>query len=310
MRCSSLATAFEKKGYNCLFLCNHESESFFSKANLQYQLSDTFDKNDIESIRKIDPALVVFDSYLADEKYLKELSERVPLVMFDDNNDIYGAIPARVLINGNLFANDLYYTSLKGDTSFLLGPKYLVMRPEYWNVSNNISEKNTNTIMITTGGADFFDISVMLAEYLNEIKLQKQLIIGPSYTTEQIKKLEAIAREDECLTLIYQPSSLKKYIGNSSIVITAAGSTVYEVLTLKKTPIIYWFAENQKNITTYLQKLGFYNLGWYKQITKDSLMKGLKCAKKGITKEMSSLYNLLDGQGAKRVVNFIIDKVI
>ncbi len=66
MRCSSLATAFEKKGYNCLFLCNHESESFFSNANLQYQLSDTFDINEIESIRKMGPDLVVFDSYLAD----------------------------------------------------------------------------------------------------------------------------------------------------------------------------------------------------------------------------------------------------
>ena len=57
---------FEKKGYNCLFLCNHESESFFSNANLQYQLSDTFDINEIESIRKMGPDLVVFDSYLAD----------------------------------------------------------------------------------------------------------------------------------------------------------------------------------------------------------------------------------------------------
>lgn len=298
-RSLSLAYATNKITHaEILFILNEKTELL---RDFSVILSEKFD-DDLNIIDDYNPDVIVFDSYLASKDYLLQLRDKAMLVMFDDNNNIYGEIPSHILINGNIYAKTLKYRSLFGDTKFLLGPKYLVMKPEYWS---DIPDRDTEGegILITTGGADFHRLMPEFMKALKDLDVRKRVIIGPAFEKEEIKQIEDL--KDNGYDLIYKPFSLKKYIQISKIVITAAGSTIYEVLTLHRFPVMYVLADNQKKIAQALERYGIVNLGWYGRIN----WKGLEGLIKNLLHSQSidkTVYTLFDGKGALRVAEEIL----
>ena len=299
-RSLSLAHAIKHLSHaQILFIINKPTDII---KDFPYILSEKFDNKDIEIIKKQAPDIVIFDSYLATIDYLIQFHDITKLVMFDDNNDIYKKIPAHILINGNLHAKTLKYESLFGDTTFLLGPKYLVMKPEYWghNLDLNISK---DVISITTGGTDFYNLIPAFMRSLKSLKIKKRIIIGPAFEENEIREIELL--KDDNYELIYKPISLKKYIETSKIVITAAGSTIYEILALHKFPVIYIIADNQEKIAKTLETYGILNLGWYRDIDWGNLEIVINKLL-NIQSINEKLYNLFDGKGALRSAREIL----
>ena len=309
-RCLSLATALKQCGVSSVFLANAEAKSKIAEYGLDFVCSETFDYNDLEKIKTIEPEVVVFDSYLADLSYIEELARKHLLVHFDDNNDVYPEVIADILINGNIHAKDLHYIRKKNGTRFLLGPKYLVMKSEYWNLeSSDLSEKG---LLITTGGADFFDLMPKFLEALGKLLLKKRVIVGPGFSESQIRKLGMLSESLEDCELIHRPSSLKEHIAQASIVVSASGSTTYEILTMKRLPVIFTLADNQRLIAEKLESFGITNLGWYENIDFEKLPElilqeiSIKDSKE---KRLSPLFSQFDGKGALRTAKAIVDEV-
>lgn len=309
-RCLSLATALKQCGVSSVFLANAEAKSKIAEYGLDFVCSETFDYNDLEKIKTIEPEVVVFDSYLADLSYIEELARKHLLVHFDDNNDVYPEVIADILINGNIHAKDLHYIRKKNGTRFLLGPKYLVMKSEYWNLeSSGLSEKS---LLITTGGADFFDLMPKFLEALGKLLLKKRVIVGPGFSESQIRKLGMLSESLEDCELIHRPSSLKEHIAQASIVVSASGSTTYEILTMKRLPVIFTLADNQRLIAEKLESFGITNLGWYENIDFEKLPElilqeiSIKDSKE---KRLSPLFSQFDGKGALRTAKAIVDEV-
>lgn len=312
-RCLSLAKAIEDENKNVeiTFVSNEESSEIIEKNNYKYISSNNFDEEDIKQIKNQNPDIIIFDSYLADDEYLKRLKEIAKLIIFDDNNDIYNSeIPDRI-INGNIHAKKLNYSNKE---KHFLGPNYLVMREEYWNnnekndASTDISEQK-ESLMTTTGGADFNRIMIKFIQSLKELNMNKKIIIGPAYEEEYIKKIEKEIENNENYELIFKPKSLKKHIQSSDYVLTAAGSTIYEILTLNETPIIYTLADNQKLIAKELEKYGVFNLGNYEGIKYSELKKQIEQIINEENSKIKELFNLFDGQGAKRIAKEIIGEI-
>ncbi len=309
-RCLSLAEALKSCGINSVFLANAEAESKIAEYRFDFVCSESFNYNDIEKIRTINSDIVVFDSYLADLSYIEGLAKEHFLVQFDDNNDIYGEISADILINGNIHAGDLNYISKKKRTRFLLGPEYLVMKSEYWNPES--SDQSENSLLITTGGADFFDLMPEFLEDLGKLPLKKRVIVGPGFSESQIRKLEMLSENIIDCELIHKPSSLKEYIAQSSIVISASGSTIYEILTMKRLPVIFTLADNQRMIAKKLESFGITNLGWYENIDFKKLPEIILREMDIIDvkkRSLSELFSKFDGKGAMRTAKVIVDEV-
>jgi UDP-2,4-diacetamido-2,4,6-trideoxy-beta-L-altropyranose hydrolase len=321
-RCLSLAKAIkdenkkaeenEDKKIEITFISNKETIELIQKNNYNFISSDKFNKEDIQTIKKQSPDLIIFDSYLANDEYLRKLKEITKLIIFDDNNDIYNSkIPNRI-INGNIHAKKLNYSNK--ETHFL-GPKYLVMREEYWNNTTNIINKTMNkskqekTLMITTGGADINKIMIKFTKSLKQLKINKKIIIGPAYEEGYIQQIKKEIQNDESYELIYKPKSLKEHIENSNYVLTAAGSTIYEILTLNKIPIIYILADNQKLIAKELERYGTTNLGNYDKIQYDNLKEVIEELTTKEDFKIKELFSLFDGQGAKRIAKEIIGEI-
>jgi UDP-2,4-diacetamido-2,4,6-trideoxy-beta-L-altropyranose hydrolase len=291
-----------------IFNVNKDAINFIHK--FEIVVSDNFDEKNIQIIKNLKPNLVIFDSYLANTYYLEKLRKISTLAMFDDNNDLYGDVVSHFILNGNIFANNLKYISKYSDTQFLLGPKHLVMRKEYW-CNNNLEDQaeKPKGILITSGGSNLHGIMDSFIKNLQNLPILKKIIIGPSFSDDEIENIIAATENNDTFELVFKPNSLKNYILNSEIVISAAGSTVYEVLALNRIPILFELAKNQHLIAEEMAENGVNCLGIYDSIHWDevsSIIQDIIKNKTTIEKKLAHLFNLIDGQGAYRVAERLL----
>jgi glycerophosphoryl diester phosphodiesterase len=80
-------------------------------------------------------------------------------------------------------------------------------------------------------------------------------------------------------------------------------------LTLNKTPIIYTLADNQKLIAKELENYGVFNIGYYNEIKYSELKKEIEEIINEENTKIKELFNLFDGQGAKRIAKEIIGEI-
>jgi UDP-2,4-diacetamido-2,4,6-trideoxy-beta-L-altropyranose hydrolase len=293
-RCLSLAKALKRfnKNVEILFVVNNALEEILKTESLPYLVS-SYLSEDYSFIEDMELDLFTFDSYLADDTYLKRIRQKTKLMLIDDNNDIYDSTIPDIIYNGNIHACDLGYPEADGQLR-LLGSEYLIMKEEYWdNDKNHVIDKKG--ILITTGGTDEYGLALKILKELKKMYYKIRLIIGPGYNTLYIKELEGIKTDN--MEFIYMPGSLKQYIRESKIVFTAGGSTVYEVLSQGTIPIIFSIADNQDLICQKLQSMGLEYLGKYPSIDLSSFKYRIDRA--NIDKELS---DRIDGQGAFRII--------
>jgi len=300
-RSYSLAKAFRKicKDLEIIFIINTEIVETFLEQGMEFEyfINDDFSE-DINMVETIKPDLFILDSYLASNNYISILKQYSKIMLFDDNNDTYDSTIPDIILNGNIYANELKY-SLSKDGLYLLGPKFLVMREEYWK-NNSFSYSQKSGVLITTGGTDVHMISFQILNSLKQTPFKKRLVIGPGYDKVLINKLETL--KDKNIELIYQPKSLQKYIEDSMVVITAGGSTIYEVLAQKTTPIIYSMADNQDMACEYFKRHGLSFLGKYPDIAYNNLKSiVINVMESGKTLN-DNIFNLVDGSGARKIV--------
>ena len=314
-RCISLAKAIKTLNNNIkiAFVINEEAINILKNYYVDFLASECFDEKDLKLIKSINPNMIVFDSYLANDEYLKKLANISKLAVFDDNDNIYNLSSVNIIINGNLPADTLYF-SKKENIKYLLGPKYLVMKQEYWDLNKKdlYPVDNYKTIMITTGGADNNNLMLKFINSLKDLGTKLKIIIGQVYTEEEINKIKKIAFGKN-IELVYKPVSLKEQIQTSDLVITSTGLTVYEILLLKKPLIIYTSAENQKQIAMELEKYGVFNLGWFENIKWDRLPFYITKLCKDLTsyaQNFNQSFELIDGQGALRISRFLLKQIM
>jgi len=301
-RCLALAEALRKDA-EIVFMVNDEVVEYVKNKGFHVKIGNSFNEEDIHEIEKLKPLLVIVDSYETPSEYINMLRKFSKVAIFDDNGE-HNPIVSHYVINGNIHADEINYKTRYSDTELLLGPKYLVMNPDYWSIDEE-SIPEGEGILITTGGADIHELMPKFMEVLKHFPAPKRVIIGPFYSEDEIEHIKHLEEDFE---LIYSPDSLKNFIEESKLVITAAGSTVYEVLTLKKIPIIYTVAYNQFLIEKKLKKLGVISLGYYGTIKWDMLLEIVKMKYYESTVKNSNLMSIFDGKGVFRVKRRLLEK--
>lgn len=316
-RCISLGKAIVKLNNKVKlhFIINRQLENSIQGLCFDYTISSDFDE-DVTLFQELEPDLIVFDSYLADDKYLLRLSKIAILAIFDDNNDIYCSSIPDVIINGNIYASDLEYKK-RDDGVYLLGTDYLAMKEEYWNLKDEKKAINPkqeiskdSNILITTGGSDEFKISLKMLEVLLNTTLKKTVVVGSGYCKELIHQLVSMEEGYQGIRLIHNPNSLKNHILAADIVITAGGSTIYEVLSQRRLPLIFSLADNQDLACSKFQEAGLKFLGKYPNIKFDlvlSEIEKLQSNSNGAGNVNNRLDLDIDGRGALRIAVSLLE---
>lgn len=297
-RCLSLAQAMKEKA-EILFIVNDEISDYVIERGFDVITNESFDTLDFQLFEDSSPDLIILDSYDITSDYVRLLRKRYITILFDDNAE-HNPITSHFLVNGNIHAKSLKYEGSFNDVVYLLGPEYLIMKPEYWEETHSFS--TGSGIMLTTGGADFHLLMPRFMKALKDLDLSKRVIIGPMYSEREIEEIEKIDGDFE---LIYHPKSLKRYIENSKLVITACGSTVYEVLRLRRIPVVYTLAENQKLIARSLEGYGVKNLGDWRNIKWNELIDIIRKEYIRDPTDFEELFDLFDGRGVFRLMESI-----
>jgi len=296
-RLLSIAKALEVDLINAqvFFVVNSDLESLVKSNGHSCIISNDF-ASDFKLLSIGESDVFVLDSYLAKDSYLLKIKKHCKLVLIDDNNDVYNSLIPDVIVNGNFHANSLNY-KVTNNQELLLGPKYLTMREEY---STKIETKTENDILITTGGTDDDEVSLELLKVLQKTRLRIKIIIGPAFKDTLVEKLKN-SIVNELTTLIYRPVSLKDHIDSSRLVVTAGGSTTYEVLARNKPLIVFSIADNQDRICDYLEKNGVAFIGKFPNINYIDLKRVIENDIQKYEKKFIELYRAVDGKGALRV---------
>lgn len=320
MRCLSIADAMTSKGHKPVFITStEESISLIHKRGYETILLET-DYQEMElEIRQIaaimqrnpqrDRNLILVDSYQVTEPYFISLQNYAKVACMEDMGYSY---PVNMLINYNIYGPQMEYI---GNFRKVLGTQYVPLRSEFRTDCNYTVRDTVTDVMLTTGGSDPKFISKAILEAcLSEPKLQNinyHVISGPFNRYE--KELMSYVEEHEQITVYKNVKSMKEIMKRCDVILTATGSTLYEISSLGVPMICFYFADNQQPGARCLaEQTNITNAGNiidFREMTLRNLKNALiHCVEdKGYRERIAyQEKQLVDGYGAERIADELL----
>jgi spore coat polysaccharide biosynthesis predicted glycosyltransferase SpsG len=159
----------------------------------------------------------------------------------------------------DLVVNAIYPENKKYPNHFF-GEKYFILRDEFiFNSATKTIKPTVDTVLITFGGVDPSNLTLLTLESIYEFCLQQNITInivtGPGYSDFQ--SIEKFEKANICKNV----NNISEYMFNADIIFTSAGRTIYEVASIGTPAIV--IAQNERELTHFFasQKYGFINLG-------------------------------------------------
>lgn len=252
MRCLSLARALERLGATCLFLSDGQAAARVTSAGFEFtslQSDDVGGEQDLEQVitlaRARQAKIVVVDSYHVDAAYLSQLRRAGFFVIAIDDLAAF-PFPCQIVVNGSIYANEKQYHSNTGDTLFLLGPRYIFLREEFWNLPPRVIRERVENILLLLGGNDPRNLMPRLIAGLDALPGDFTItaVVGPFF--ENDVEIERAARGcQHRVELVIDPPTTRDVILAADLAISAGGQTLYELLAAGCPTIAIPIADNQ-----------------------------------------------------------------
>lgn len=307
-RCLAISQAFEEKGVRSEFIVHGDNSIKEVLKGRKHRIFNWLKERDkvFALIGKTD--IVILDSYQAGIGFYKGLSvlARVP-VYIDDNKRL--DYPRGIVVNGGIHAGRLAYPK-RNNIKYLLGHRYAPLRKLFWEVKAREMKDDIESIMVTTGGHDPLNVMPKVVGFLGAHypDLRKYIIIGNSFNNlDEIRK-----QADKRTKLIYCPDTrtMKKIMLRSDIAISSGGQTVYELARVGVPTIAFCLAENQRLNLEAWEKQGFVEYAGTYDHFERKISQGLDklSLKKERARRIRVGMRLIDGQGSRRIVEFLKEK--
>lgn len=310
-RVLSLYDAFHEKKINPQLIINADNSITTLVKDIKY-LNINWLKNQQKIIRSIKNSdITIIDSYLASIDFYKKVSKISKIVLYIDDTKRLD-YPKGIVFNAAVIAKNLNYPKKK-NVNYLLGLKYVLLRKEFIKSKKIVLKKIVKSILLTLGGTDIRQLTIPIIKKLTVEfpDYKKNVIIGKGYNNlNAIKKIK-----DKNIFFHFDPP-IKQFIdliNKSDIAISAGGQSMYELTSLGIPTIAIIVANNQLNIVKGLNKVGVIN--YFEQWNDSKLLSKLIADIKKTSiydirhKQSKKGKRIIDGQGSKRVIDFMIDKI-
>lgn len=321
MRCLALAQAWKDAGHKVIFITACQNENLLQR--LKEEGFDIHlpailypDAGDWEYTKNIlaayPSAWVVLDGYHFDEVYqqqVKELGHR--LLVIDDMAHLKHYY-ADIVLNQNLHAEQLQY-SCEPYTRLLLGTRYVLLRREFlaWKDWKREVPEVARRVLVTLGGGDPENYTLKVIQALQKVgvtDLEATVVIGASNPYADV--LEAAASQSYVpIQLVHDAQNMPELMAWADVVVSSAGSTVWELLFLGTPTLALILADNQCYIAEQVVELGVgQSLGWARNISAKSLAKAINLLLKDFNlraKISKDAGRVVDGQGTQRTLSYM-----
>ena len=327
MRCLSIADAMRDRNIEPVFMtADNDCVAMIEDRGFEACVLGT-DHRDMESelplireflrqrTKDVDASSVILvDSYQVTSGYYEEIRTMAKVACLEDMGQSY---PVDLLINYNIYGSKLVYDN-KITHAILLGTGYQPLRREFQQDMQYTVKGKITDVMITTGGSDpyfaarAFTDAFLTEKKLAEEKLRYHIISGPFNT--HTAQLHELYDENPWVEIHEHVTCMKEIMKQCDVVLSATGSTIYEVSALGVPLIAFYFAENQRQGADMLSEITHViNCGNYaddaEQTVGNAVKALLKCVKDKEYRE--TLYHeersLVDGRGAARIAQALID---
>lgn len=209
----------------------------------------------IQVIDDEQPDAVLIDAYPVGLGYQQKVRQQAPLAVF--TADARRSICADILINGNLYANDLTYDFVGSSPKQLLGPKYVPLQKQIRLLANRCPpwRNSPQRALITLGGSDIENKTPTVIRAFDKTSLHVDAIVGPGYSGEQESEIRAVADDVSAnVSVARDPDDLAERMFQADFAVSTTGSTIYELLALGTPIITYPVVGNQKPIAVALSQ--------------------------------------------------------
>lgn len=330
MRCLAIADAAAEKGIQTVFIVAEEGSERFPRER-GYQticLGRRWDDfaGEVPVIeRLIDDRhveVMLIDSYFVSEEYMRAVTKMTKTAYIDD---LHAAIwSCSILIDYAVYYDLFDYQKEYPDTKLLLGCGYAPLRKEFKDLPVKQISKTVKRVLVVTGGTDEHHF---MRRFVEALLSQRNLFAGVEFTLicgafnreiDEIRKLSAeyLVEADAMRIKIHSSlPTLKDALLETDLLITAGGTTLYEMAACGTPGICFSMADNQlDNVKGFAAR----DLVWYagdirNDISKDfsfdrliEMMKELMqdyAARDAVSKKLRAM---VDGKGAERIVDAVI----
>lgn len=306
-RCSSIYEEAKKISKEVEFIIHGDVKKLLFLENKDIINKDWLDGNYLE-LENISDSYCVVDSYIASEHILSKLSNLSKGIVFiDDTNRV--DYKRGLVVNPSLSIEGLNYRK-KTEIEYLWGKDYVILRKAFIGLERKYIRKQVETVIIVMGGSDMKKmLPVIIESICNKYKnIKFNIVVGLSNNLIELKKI--VSRNVEVYSNI-DDNKMKDLMLNSDCAITAAGQTVYELLSTQTPFIPIKIAENQLNNVKSLQRMNLiedwidFNSENFNSELNHKFFQILDYEKR---KEIVLKYRgLVDGYGAKRIIQKLIE---
>ncbi|MBE5873562.1 MAG: UDP-2,4-diacetamido-2,4,6-trideoxy-beta-L-altropyranose hydrolase [Lachnospiraceae bacterium] len=326
MRLLSIADAARQAGENCIFVtASGDMEQVITARGYESHVLGT-DYSDMESedmqavLEVYKPAVLFVDSYFVTEKYLDGLLEYcrihdIRLVYMDDV--LAFPYPCDILVNYNIYGREEDYLSLytgRKVPRLLQGSAYAPLRGEFLDRSPRKVRKQADTVLVSTGGADFEHLAVELIKKAGQYPYTFQFVIGALNPDKE--KIRELADASDNIVLYEQVPSLAPIMETCDVAISAAGSTLYELCATQTPTITYVLADNQlPGAQAFAAKGVMLNCGDVRVLGREALAGKLLDSAASLLEDYDNrvliserMKEVVDGKGAGRILKEVLQE--
>ena len=313
-RCVSIADGAKKIGIDSVFIVAETCSARLpeSKGYKVICLNRRWDDFDGEIpiieglIKENNIKTLLVDSYWVSEKYMEAVNKMTRLAYIDD---LYEKIwPVSAVINYSVYQELFDYARDYEGKKLILGTKYFPLRSEYVGLPKRQISGEVKEILVVSGGSDELSFMKTMAEKLIETcsfeGIHFTFILGPF--NKDYNEIMKITSDVTSITVLKSLPTLKEAMLKADVLISAGGTTLYEMAACSLPGIVYILADNQKyNAEGFGRKgLAMYAGDIREKETINNIFKYLSklVDDRQLRQDMiDRLYELLDGQGATRI---------
>lgn len=322
-RSLSLAIALQKLGVESLFLTNGGNFHCERIARFGFFVelvpeTESWNSADSEATLKVafrqECDAVVVDSHEAGADYLTELRNAGIFVAARDDLALF-PFSCQLVFNGNADASRLPYQSSAGDTVFLLGTEYMVLRDEFGEAPSRSINGDVQNMLVILGGTDNHDLMPRILRLLDTLpgEFSVTAVVGPFFNNATAVK-SAAENAKRPIMLVHSPDSVRDLMLGADLAVSAGGQTLYELASTGCPTVAMSVAPNQRGQLLALEEAGaLVSAG---DAETGDVITGMG---RGLTDlladskarvDMAAVgQSLVDGQGAQRVAGTIVNEV-
>lgn len=310
-RCLSLAAALENLGASVRFVVSRDPGTSQSppasfESMTEVGAADAADLHETRAaLRSSGASAIVLDSYQVPPAAMTAFGAKRAAII---DHVPATPLPVDVLVNGSLEALE-GPVAAQPDTVLLLGPEFILLRPEFARARELRSVRaRVSRVLVTIGGSDPTGLSVAFVSWVREVFADSAIdvIVGPYFTAEALDALGRAAKLDARIVLHRNPGDVRGIMLDCDLALTAGGQTTYELAATGTPAVAVAVAENQAANLRGLASRGA--LMWAGSAGDDDLhARTRRCLETlrddvDARREMSrAALGVVDGRGAERV---------